>query len=135
MTEFEELYRTSLAELGMPLKPEDALGGSIPTWLPASLAAYYRVAGRHPVNQLHNHLFPPDQVELRGGKLVFAEENQGSVIWGFDEIAGTEDPEVWQGQPTAGDYDDSVDWYSEDLPVSQFLVEMWKWTITGESSR
>jgi hypothetical protein len=130
---FEGYFRASLAALGIPVEPGHALAEPLPPWLPAALSAYYRIAGRHPVNEMHNRLLPADELQRAHGKLIFAVENQGSVIWGLDDSDDAADPEVWQGQPIGRDWNEGILWYSEEMPLSRFLMTMWTYTITGEA--
>lgn len=130
---FEDFYRSSMAELGIPIDPEHALEEPLPPSLPAALAAYHRIAGRHPINKMDNVLLTPNELEREDQKLVFAIENQGVVIWGIDESDDADDPEVWQGQPSGLSWDDGgVVWYSEELPLSRFIIEMFTFAVTGE---
>lgn len=50
------------------------------------------------------------------------------VVWGFDASSQLDDPMVWQGQVLL---DDGFDWYSEEVPLSSFIVEMIRETIAG----
>ena len=131
---FADLFRSSLADLGLPADDSHRLSVPLPPSLPRSLKALYLVAGQHPINGMHHRLLLPNQLDRRGGKVIFAEENQQTIVWAFDESDGVDDPEVWQGQLAAGGLDEGIVWYSEELPLSRFVVEMWTWTVTGESS-
>ncbi len=62
---------------------------------------------------------------------MFAEENQGVVAWAFDRGEEADDPNVWQGQPSAERSHPSYEWFSEDLTVSRFIVEMLRNTIAN----
>lgn len=132
--EFADLYRSTLADLGVPAGDSHQLTGEFPPFLPQSLADLYSVAGHHPINGMHNRLLLPDQLQRRDGKVIFAEENQQAVVWAFREADAARDPEVWQGQPAAGGFDEGIVWYSEESPLSRFIVKMWTWTITGGAS-
>jgi hypothetical protein len=93
--------------------------------LPQALMDYYAIAGQHWINKHHNLLYSIQELEWVGNKLVFMEENQSVAFWGILETDLREaDPIVWQGVNG-----ESLEWYSEDLTVSQFLMEMWRWTL------
>jgi len=99
--------------------------------LPPGLRSYYLVAGRHPVNHRHNRLRPVAQLEVDQHRVVFLDENQGVVFWGIAVDDEAADPIVWQGQPATGDR--PTTWYCEDTPLTAFLSEMWRFTVTGEN--
>jgi len=59
---------------------------------------------------------------------MFMEENQWVVYWAIDESdVNNPNPVVWQGTNS-----DAIDWYEEQYKLNQFLMAMWKWTVTGE---
>ena len=126
---FEEYYRHALKELGFSLGLADALDDDIPAGIPDALRAWYRVAGRSRLNSAHNRILGPGELGHEGGKVVFAEENQEVVIWGFGVSENVDDPEVWQGQR---DISAGCEWYSEELALSRFLVEMIRHTVVHE---
>lgn len=76
----------------------------------------------------HNRILQPDQLRVIDDKVVFAEENQNVVVWGYDVGSTQDDPEVWQGQPLGGDHE----WYREDVTSSRFLIEMIRHTLPNE---
>lgn len=119
----KEFLRRSLDELGLagdlgePLAPTPGL--------PEALNDWYHVAGDGPLSRRHNRIFPPSNLRTWGNKVVFAEENQGVVMWAFEVPNTSEDPPVWQGQP----FDDGVEWYPEDEHLSRFLIDMLAHTV------
>lgn len=115
--------RRSLGDLGL----EDELGEPLARTpgLPQSLNDWYEVAGDGPVSRAHNRILPPVSLRTLDDKVVFAEENQGVVVWAFDASDTSEDPLVWQGQPVA----DGVEWYSEDERLSRFVIDMLAHTV------
>ena len=86
--------------------------------LPLALREYYLVLGRFDqLNTAHNRLLKPEELELQGGMLRFMDENQCVCTWALRrEDLGTEDPEVYQGNPIQ-----DPDWYREELRLSEFL--------------
>lgn len=134
---FKGFYRRQFRELfGEPLASGDGLGDQgvrsrveqFGLTIPAALADYYAVAGRHWINENHNRLRPIEALEWMDDRLVFLEENQEVAFWGIDRAdLGQADPIVWQGVNG-----DPVEWYPEDFRLSRFLMAMWKWTLTGE---
>ena len=72
----------------------------------------------------HHRLLPPEELDEHAGKVVFAVENQEVVVWAFDRDDPSDDPLVWQGQP-------SGEWYSEEASLSRFMVGMWEWIVAG----
>jgi len=122
--------------LGLSLQPSDGLGDdAVQTklveyrlTLPEALIDYYALAGQHPINVKHNQLLPIEQIKWMGSKLMFMEENQWVVYWAIDESdVNNPNPVVWQGTNS-----DAIDWYEEQYKLNQFLMAMWKWTVTGE---
>lgn len=129
--EFAARYLSVLDDLGQPADPSHRWVGSIPVWLPPSLRELYRVAGNHPLNRVHHRLLPPDELERDDMRVVFVEENQQVVVWAFDTHDRAADPLVWQGQPDPDEATGFV-WYPEDRSLSEFMISMWKWILTGE---
>lgn len=128
--EFAARYRAALDDLGHPADATHGLTGPFPDWLPRSLEDLYRVAGNHPLNSTHNRLIPPDELMTHDRRVVFAEENQQVVVWAFDADGPDDDPLVWQGQPDSDD-PESLTWYSEEQPLSDFIIDMWGWVTGG----
>jgi len=93
--------------------------------LPAPLRAYYLSVGRHPLNRVHNRLWPPDEWEVARGRLVFMEENQSVVFWGVPNRSRAADPMVYQ----TSDLEDD-DWYAE-ARCSRFLAATMCWQAVG----
>jgi hypothetical protein len=134
---FEQFYRRRFQEIfGAALQASDGFGESLVEErlsvrelnLPEALFAYYVVAGQHYINEEHNRFLPIEEVKWIDDKLVFMEENQCVVLWSIDRSdLNKPDPIVWQG--TDGDV---VDWYEEKYTLSQFLMAMWEWIVTGE---
>lgn len=122
---FEEHLRASLANLGVTLDDADAIVEPLPGTVPAALRAWYRIAGRSDLNSAHNRILGHRDLRHEDGRVIFVEENQDVVVWGFDPSTNLDDPPVWQGQVT----DQGFEWYPEDLPVCQFLVEMLTRTV------
>jgi hypothetical protein len=132
VTDFRDYYRKELKEIsGEALGPEHGMDPAVidlasaekGVVIPAALRDYYLVAGHHEINREHNILYLPDQLAMVDGYLVFAEENQRVVIWGFreDELESA-DPVVYQSQDP-----ETLGWYSEKMAFSIFIVKMWRW--------
>ncbi|MGL6074552.1 MAG: hypothetical protein ACRC8S_10370 [Fimbriiglobus sp.] len=133
---FEHEYRRQFEEWGQALRKDDGLGRQAVKALlserhlviPAALFEYYVIAGHHPINSKHNQLYSIDQLREEAGHLIFMEENQGVAFWG---IASADlqhpDPIVWQAEKA-----ESLAWFVEPYTVSQFLMAMWHWQLTGE---
>lgn len=134
---FKEYYNRRFQEIfGFSLQPSDGLGDAAVQAklaerrliLPKGLVDYYAVAGQHPINEEHNRLLPIEEIIWMGDKIVFMEENQSVVCWGIDQAdLNQQNPIVWQGMSG-----ETFSWYEEDYKLSQFLMAMWKWLITGE---
>jgi hypothetical protein len=133
---FEKWYVDQFREtLNTPLSPQDGMSDAeIESLLrgqaiPSAMRDYYRVAGRHWINNSYNELLRPDALEDVDGYLVFMNENQCVVRWGIRNADQTaDDPTVFQGQ----EINDVCNWYSEDLCFSQFMIATWNWVLTGE---
>jgi hypothetical protein len=134
---FKEYYNHRFQKiLGVSLCASDGLGDEVVQSkllehhliLPLGLVEYYAVAGQHPINSEHNRLLPIEEIFWLGDKLVFMEENQWVGYWGIarHDLAQP-NPIVWQGINQ-----ETVDWYEEEYKLSQFLMAMWHWMITGE---
>jgi hypothetical protein len=133
---FKGYYRRRLAELfGEPLAVDDGMGDEAVAkalrkrrlTVPRALSDYYAVAGRHWINRESNRLYPISELEWRDDRLVFMEENQWVAFWGIGRAeVGKSNPVVWQA-PNA----ESLEWFLEAYRLSQFLMAMWRWQLTG----
>jgi hypothetical protein len=94
--------------------------------IPASLAYYYQRVGRcAALNALHHRLYAPSELLTDGGFVVFMDENQAVIAWGFRATdCHEDDPVVWQRNNTP-----PQEWYSEDKPFTRSLVSMFAWYI------
>jgi hypothetical protein len=84
MENFWRYYKDLVSQLYEPLSPEDGfsedeLEGAekrLGLRLPGLLREYYLLAGkREDINQAHNKLVHPDELQIEDGKLVFFLEN------------------------------------------------------------
>jgi hypothetical protein len=109
---------------GIPEAELDAIAGRYGYELPEVLQDFYAVVGRfEPVLAAHNRFYQPGGLSRLDGKLVFCEENQVVVLWGYDEDQGWRtDPPVYQGVNN-----DEVEWYTEADRLSDFLAGMIYW--------
>jgi hypothetical protein len=132
-TYYSDRFREIVAD---PLEPGDGLGDDAARAalaarglaIPTALFDYYSLAGRHWINENHDRLRPIEELEWMGDKLVFLDENQCVVFWGVDRSdLRKADPIVWQGVNG-----DPIEWHSEDLRLSRFLMARWRWIRTGE---
>jgi hypothetical protein len=90
---------------------------------PESLRQLYLTIGNvSELFSIHNKLSSPDQVEIDHDYLIFMDENQNVVSWGFNlEEIENHDPIVWQRNNTENK------WYSEELTLIEFLDSMFNW--------
>ena len=132
VTDFASIYVGTLEDLGRPPSAADGWDGN-PGDVPPSLSELYRVAGLHPLNRFHHRLLLPDELERHDTRVVFAVENQETIVWGYDISEPSDDPLVWQGHPSAtGDAIDA--WYSEDMTLSSFITAMWRWLAAPDEA-
>ena len=137
-------YLAGLDDLGLAIGPDDR--GNDPSRttdpnvvlpdvrIPNALRGWYLAAGNSRLNSVHNRILPADRLRLLDGRVVFAEENQDVVVWGYDDEDGSDDAMVWQGQPGSS-ADDPTVWYSEERRLSWFLVEMLAHTVASDWDR
>lgn len=92
--------------------------------LPAALRTYYlRCGSVSRFNSSHNLLRSLSELTIEDAHLVFMNENQNVVSWGFRlQDLGLDDPIVWQRNNMP-----SVEWYSEEMTLPQFLDSMFHW--------
>jgi hypothetical protein len=114
--------RTITSNDGIPKQQLDKQLSEENIRIPDSLYQYYLTCGKLAINKEHHNLFNPDEFEYIDDFLVFMEENQRTVIWGFlKNDLGNEDPIVYQGQEN-----EKTTWYMEDMEFSKFIVDAWK---------
>jgi hypothetical protein len=106
---------------GYPARAVESAEGRLGARLPGPLRDYYLSVGRHGLNRAHNRLWPPGDLEVSQGRLVFMEENQCVVYWGVRSRTTAADPVVYQ----TADLEDG-DWSAES-PCSEFLAGMLCW--------
>ncbi|WP_165247090.1 hypothetical protein [Paludisphaera soli] len=117
MRSYEDRYRALFQDFGYPLAGNAALStrtieqaeARLGVRVPASLRAYYLVAGREKrFNLSQERLLPPSEWTVEGRRLVFLEENQNVCIWGVSvRDPDAEDPAVSEGEPD----DESASWH------------------------
>lgn len=109
---------------GIPEADLDAVPRLTGYELPEVLQDFYAVVGRFdPVLSPHNRFYSPGALRRMDGKLVFCEENQVVVYWGYDDDQG------WRTDPTVlqGLNNDEVEWYVEADRMSYFLTGIMYW--------
>ena len=126
---YERHYTSRFLEIfGSEPEPADGLGEeSVETRLaqrglriPAALFDYYSVAGHHWINKKQNRLRPIEELDWYVDWLIFMDDEQGLVSWGIHrQDLHMPDPMVWQGI-----LGEEIDWFQEDLTLSEFLMEM-----------
>ncbi len=90
--------------------------------IPAALFDYYSLVGYHWVNKQQNRLRPIEELDWYEDWLIFMDDEQGLVSWGLlKQDLRNPDPAVWQGI-----LGEEIDWLQEDLPLSKFLIALWK---------
>src|SRR5438093_11946484 len=99
------LGRGFTAEEGVPPAAVDEAQRRLGARIPASLAYYYQRAGGCTVlNALHHRLYAPSELLIDGGYLVFTDENQTVVSWGFRTTDCGEDEAPAPGGGYDGDH-------------------------------
>ena len=126
------LHDLAVQYLGRPLETSDrspieeivAAERRLQCAIPAALRTYYSIAGRaDKLNLSHNKLRRPSDIHLEDEHLVFMDENQAVVSWGFRRAdLEHEDPIVWQRNNTP-----PAEWFPEELTFTAFLAEMFAW--------
>jgi len=107
---------------GFSQKQLDKLLNEANIKIPTSLYQYYHTCGKLEINKEHHNLYNPNELEFIDNYLVFMEENQRVVIWGFNkEDLNMEDPIVYQGQEN-----ENTEWYPEEMEFSKFIIDAWK---------
>jgi len=92
--------------LGRSLRKQDGVSAAeisraekrLGVQLPEALRVYYRVAGNaNELNTAHNQFYALSALEVEGDYLLFMDENQSVVSWGF-RLADLKkkNPRVWQ---------------------------------------
>ncbi|MBN1255202.1 MAG: hypothetical protein JXA50_08020 [Deltaproteobacteria bacterium] len=126
---FELFYESHFREIfGSEPEPANGLGEEAVQarlaqrglQIPRALFDYYSVAGYHWVNKKQNRLRSIEELDWYMDWLVFMDDDQGLVSWGIQrQDLSSSDPLVWQGI-----LGEEIDWFQEDLTLSEFLIEM-----------
>ncbi|MEU2135245.1 hypothetical protein [Streptomyces sp. NPDC018352] len=133
--EFRRLPERYLGRLwrasdGLPACEVEAAEARIGSTFPASLRSFYLTAGacEELLNSYHEFV-PIEELCAEDGHLVFANENQDVVSWGFRvEDLSRPDPQVWQ---RVNDGSADPPWYGEEKALADFLVEMFDFIQGG----
>jgi hypothetical protein len=147
---FKKYYSNRFYEIfGSALSPSDGIGdeavraelSKMDFSVPIALMDYYSIAGNHKVNKEYNILRSLNELEWFGDTLIFMEENQAVAYWGIKRgDCNFPNPIVWQGQNINSiefelEDNEPMEWYAEPYRISQFLMAMWKYTLTGEQEQ
>ena len=125
-------YRQAMETISEPLTAKDGLSaeeigegeGRLGISLPEALRAYYFTLGRHALNRAYNRLYAPKEWFIHEGRLVFMEEHQTVLYWGFPIEAAGDDPMVYQGVNLR---DNGIEWHCEDARCAEFMLVMMHW--------
>src|SRR5688572_11895015 len=106
----ETLYKEQYKKLMEDIFELELKGLEPDNWptMPVALKEYYEVAGNNKeINEAHNYLIQPDEIEQEGNYFVFYTENQGVVLWGVhkDDLEKS-NPPVY------------ILWYEDELRVT-----------------
>jgi hypothetical protein len=135
VVEFCPYYKGLVAQLYGPLSPADGFSDDevgraerrLGIRLPRLLREFYLLAGRRAdLNQAHDELVHPDDLQIEDETLVFYVENQAVSIWGVQAQAlGADDPPVVRGDSVEG-FERRV-WGQDFERLSAFLLAMLCW--------
>lgn len=90
--------------------------------LPQALKDFYLTVGKISLFTDGFEFFAkPKQIYIKGNKLVFLEENQAVLSWGVDLEDLSKDIVPVYHSPNIGESEDDVIWYTEALPLPEFL--------------
>lgn len=121
---FEIEYQAVLRRITSDFPHGFSEGDLASSRLPEALMSAYRLAGKSRINQQHNRLLSPDRLVMDSeGMVVFAEENQNVVIWGY-KVADDHKPVVYQRQFDGEAYGD---WTEEGSSMEHFLISFAYW--------
>lgn len=99
--------------------------------LPPVLQRAYARAGRSRLLNGHNRLLAPSGLESgKDGFVVFGEENQSVVLWGYRAGDARGDPYVYQRKRYA-DGRLSKRWGEEGQRLSEFLISFGYWNLAN----
>ena len=132
MTTYSEIYRSFISKyLHRDWGTEDGINNNniliheskLGITFPTALRELYLTMGHtRQLLSVHNKVFPPEDVEVENGYVIFMEENQSVVTWGIrlDEIEEN-NPIIWQRNNTENL------WYSEEKTLTELLKSMFEW--------
>jgi hypothetical protein len=141
MRPFERDYADLLFSLGRvatdgdgtPASEIDSAEQHLGVRAPASLRAFYRVAGRATdLTEVSDHFLQPHAWRVESGTVVFMEENQAVTLYGISTGAGTaDDPPV-----LAAWNDEDLAWSETCGRTSEFIKVMLCWAaVQGDVLR
>lgn len=129
MNKFETAYHYLFAAFGYPLRKTHGMPASVidkaaarlGVQIPASLRAYYAVAGHQKrFNRSCQRFLHPSQWSIDAGKLIFLEENQRVCWWAVSARAPpVQDPAIYQSAN-----EETLEWNLEDRRCSRFIQVM-----------
>ncbi len=99
----------------------DKYSKSLNVNLPISIKDFYRkYANTFECTESFNKILSPEEWYIENDRLVFAEENQGVVLWGVEIARLKEDDPIVQIATSS----EPIEWHNEDLVFSTFSLFM-----------
>ena len=125
---FANLFAPLTESDGVPQDEIDVAEARLGLALPATMAEFYRLAGRNRIySEVQDHVLPPvgtpdNELEIFQEALVFYRENQRFYFSGIPLASiGQDDPPVVQGNRG------ETNWYPEAAALSSFLIQVTCW--------
>lgn len=96
--------------------------------VPLVLREFYQaVGGCADLMEAYNYFWDPEELEVEDGYLMFLEDGEESVTWGFNaDQLDIPDPLVY-----SRDNEEDV-WESEEGTFSEFVFDMFQWVFYGD---
>jgi hypothetical protein len=136
---FETFRRLVPRYLERPWEPADGIPSAVLDDLlaghefavPLALREFYRaVGGCDELMEAENFFWDPDELEIDGDFLLFLDEENEAVNWGFQASALDEvDPIVWRRVNG-----ETAEWSTEEAHFTLFVDDMFDWVFDDGGS-
>lgn len=116
------LGRKLEASEGVDIQSIEVAEKKLNVGFPKALKDFYLSVGRISLfTDAFEFFAKPKQIYIKSNKLVFLEENQAVLSWGVDLEDIDKDIVPVYHSPNIGDSENEVIWYTEALPLPEFL--------------
>lgn len=109
-------------------------GSATPQQLaPLALQEFYLALGVSEMMETNHFFFDPDELEVRDNYLMFVEDADETMVWGFPlDQASLPDPIVYRRTVGADEPDNAGEWEATNATISELIADILIWNYSEE---